>query len=153
MAIPKVFVRGPYSYDVDAVSESCGVDFDPDESIVMQSFAEECDINTIVARFGLTGVLPNGVDMPQSGDFTDVTDFHTAMNLVAQANSAFMELPAHIRARFGNDPARVIAFLDDEKNREEAVGLGIVAKPAERVRDVVVAVDELAAKLVPPSPT
>lgn len=143
----KVFVRTAYNYDADAVSKETGIAIDPEESVVQQQFAEEVDINTIVRRFGLTGELPNGVNMPVSGDFTGVTDFHTAMNLIRQSEAAFAELPAEVRERFANDPARVISFLDDEKNREEAIRLGIVAKPEEKTRDVVAAVDELAAKL------
>lgn len=145
----KMFVRSAYNYDADVVSRETGMAIDPSESVVQQQFAEEVDINTIVKRFGLTGELPNGVNMPVSGDFTGVTDFKTAMDLISQSNAAFAELPAEVRARFGNDPSKVIAFLDDERNRDEAIQLGIVAKPPERTRDVVAAVDELAAKIVP----
>lgn len=144
-----VVVRGAFSYDPDVVSRETGLSIDEAESVVQQQFAEECDINTIVERFGLTGELPNGVAMPVSGDFTGVTDFHTAMNLVRQAQESFLELPAQIRERFANDPARVMAFLENPENRDEAVKLGIVAAPPEVTRDVVKAVDELAARLVP----
>lgn len=144
-----VSLRAFNSYDADVVSREAGIAIDPDESVVQQQFAEECDINTIVKRFGLTGELPNGVDMPLSGDFTGVTDFQTAMNLVRKSQESFLELPAHIRERFANDPARVMQFLDDPSNREEAINLGIVAKPVERTRDVVQAVDELASVLKP----
>lgn len=142
-----VFVRSALNFDPDENSLQNGIAFDPEESVVQQQFAADSDINEIVRRFGLTGELPNGIDMPVSGDFTGVTDFHTAMNLVRQAQESFLTLPADIRERFSNDPARVIAFMDDERNREEAVQLGILAKPVERPRDVVAAVDELAAQL------
>lgn len=145
----KVFIRTAYNYDADDVSRETGMAIDPAETVVQQQFAEEVDINTIVRRFGLTGELPNGIAMPVSGDFTQATDFQTSMNLLRQAQEAFMELPADIRERFANDPARVIAFVEDDKNRDEAIKLGIVAKPPEKTRDVVAAVDELAAKMVP----
>jgi len=143
----KIIVRGAYSYDADAVSRETGVSIDEAESVVQQQFAEECDINTIVKRFGITGELPNGVAMPLSGDFTGVADFQSAMQMVRQAQESFMELPAAVRERFANDPARVIAFLENPENRDEAIKLGIVERPAERTRDVVQAVDELAAKM------
>lgn len=142
-------LRSALGYDVDAASMASALFIDEAEAVTQQQFAEEVDINTIVKRFGLTGELPNGVAMPVSGDFTGISDFHTAMNLVRQSQEAFMELPASVRERFANDPARVIAFLDDEANREEAIKLGIVAAPVEKTRDVVTAVDELASKLVP----
>ena len=145
----KVVVRGAFDYDGDAVSRETGLSIDEGESVVQQQFASECDINTIVERFGLTGELPNGVDMPVSGDFTGVSDFHSAMNLVRQAQESFMSLPGHVRERFSHDPGKVLSLLEDSANRDEAIKLGIVAKPVEATRDVVAAVDELAARIVP----
>lgn len=138
------FVRSAYNYDADAASVEAGLACDPDGMVTKQSFREECDINEIVRRFGITGELPQGISMPVSGDFTAVTDFQSAMNEVIRAQEEFMLLPAEVRYRFANDPARLIAFLEDGNNRDEAIKLGIVAKPAERTRDAVQAIDELA---------
>jgi len=112
-----------------------------------QAFKAECDINTIVRRFGLTGKLPDNVRVPVSGDFTGVTDFQTAMNSVRRATEDFMALPADLRKRFGNDPQLLMEFMADPNNREDAVKLGLVNKPVEVPRDAVKAIDELAAKL------
>lgn len=128
------------------VGLACSVE----EDMCQQSFKEECDINTIVRRFGLTGVMPETMRMPLNGDFTNVPDFQTALNMVREASDEFMRLPAEVRKRFGNDPGELMVFLEDEKNREEAVKLGLVNKPPEKTRDVVQAVDELAAKIVTP---
>ena len=49
------------------------------------------------------------------------------MNAVLAAQDEFMELPAQLRARFNNDPALLIDFLEKEENREEAIKLGLVA--------------------------
>lgn len=127
--IRKPFVRTPYNYDMDIASVDSGLGFD-DLSLAVQSSRDEVDINTIVRRFGLTGQLPDNVGMPQYADFEDVYDFHGAMNIVAEAKEAFMRMPAHVRARFGNDPAELVAFVSDERNRDEAVKLGIVDRPA-----------------------
>ena len=78
-----VFLRTPYNYDTDEASEASGLKC-LDESKTKQSFQEEADINTIVRRFGLTGQLPSGIQAPTYGDFTEVTDFHTAMNAIAK---------------------------------------------------------------------
>jgi len=131
----EVFVRSAFNYDGDAVSLATGLACDPADSMVQQQFAEECDINTIVRRFGLTGELPQNLRMPVSGDFTQVGDFHSAMNLVRQAEEGFMELPGELRARFHHDPGELLSFLDDPANRDEAVKLGLVQKPAEVSRD------------------
>lgn len=129
-----VFLRTPYNYDMDEVSKETGVDRGDEPSMTQQQFAEEVDINTIVRRFGLTGELPNGINMPQSGDFTDAPDFQTALNLVRQAEEAFLDIPAETRARFNNDPARVIAFMEDATNKEEAIKLGFIERPPEKDR-------------------
>lgn len=125
----KVFVRTPYNYDRDESSRETAIAFDPSTDMCSKEFAEDCDINTIVRRFGLTGKMPVMPDMGQVGDFTDVVDFHSAMNRVTAAREEFMLLPAHVRERFGNDPGNVLAFLEDEKNRDEAVKLGLVPAP------------------------
>ncbi len=105
------------------------------ESVAQQQFAEECDINTIVKRFGLTGELPENPRLPLSGDFTGIGDFQSAMNVVRAAEEAFMEFPAELRAEFGNDPGRMLEFVHNEKNRDKAIELGLIAKPAEQARD------------------
>lgn len=148
--------RTGYNSKVDEVSLATGVrcDVNPDtgevlESMTQQQFRDEADINEIVRRFGLTGQLPDNLSMPVSGDFTGVSDFQSAMNLVLQAQEEFMKLPAPVRERFGNDPGKLMAFLDDASNRDEARNLGLLAPEPEKTRDVVQAVDELAARLVP----
>jgi len=123
-----MFVRSGFNYDRDAVSVASGLVCE-DDSRTIQSAKDESDINTIVRKFGLTGELPNDLKMPQSGDFTDVPDFHTAMNLVRTAQEQFLRVPAEIRARFSNDPARLMAFVEDDANRDEARKLGFLADP------------------------
>jgi hypothetical protein len=39
-----------------------------------------------------------------------------------------MALPANIRSRFDNDPAKLIDFMENPANREEAESLGLVNK-------------------------
>jgi phage internal scaffolding protein len=122
------FLRTPYNYDTDKVSDETGLACQ-DPSLAQQNFKEECDINTIVRNFGLTGELPGQTISPQYGDFTGVLDYHSAVNAVLAAQDEFMELPAQLRSRFNNDPAQLIDFLGNEENREEAIKLGLVAEP------------------------
>ena len=100
------FFRTGYNYDAEAISLETGLKCE-DESLAVESAKEEADINTIVRRFGLTGELPDDVRMPQSGDFTGIPDFHTALNLVRATQEEFMRVPAEIRDRFQNDPALI----------------------------------------------
>lgn len=132
------FVRSAYNYDRDAVSRETGVICE-DESLTKQSFRDECDINTIVRNFGLTGQLPSDVRMPQYGDFTGISDYQSALNAVIAADDAFMELPAELRARFHHDPQHLLEFLANDANREEAQRLGLITEsptvPAGSVSD------------------
>jgi len=130
LALAFVVRQGPpFNYDTNAASDESGLKCE-DASLTRQSEAESADINVIVKRFGLTGHLPEGVRVPSYGDFDGVSDFHQAMELVVKAEEAFMQMPAEVRARFHNEPGEFVDFVSDDKNREEAVKLGIVAPPA-----------------------
>jgi len=126
----KVFLRTAYNYDMNEASDASALTCN-DDSLAVQSAREECDINTIVRRFGVTGELPDNLQMPQSIDVTGAPDFHAAMGIVRSAEEQFLRVPAEIRARFSNNPANLVSFLDDASNRDEAVKLGfIVPSPA-----------------------
>lgn len=116
--------RSGYNYDRDAVSQETGLRC-MDKSLAIQSQAEEADINTIVRRFGLTGQLPQNVRVPLNVDFDDVFDYQTAMNVIAEANQAFMRMPADVRARFQNDPGAFVDFCSDADNLPELRKLGL----------------------------
>ncbi|WNK14222.1 MAG: internal scaffolding protein [Microvirus sp.] len=135
-----VFLRSPYNYDMDKVSLETGLSC-PEDSLTVQSAAEDADINTIVKRFGLTGELPGDIQMPQSGDFAGVGDFQSAMNVVRAAQEEFMRVPAHIRARFSHDPHLFSEFFNDPSNLDEAVALGLATR-----RPVDPALPDVAAK-------
>lgn len=132
-----MLIRHAYDGLNDTASLESSLVCDPAEDKAQQQFKEECDINTIVERFGLTGQLPQNANVPQSGDFTNIDDYHAALNQVIAADAEFMKFPADIRARFNHDPGEMIAFCDDPANREEAIKLGMIPKPAEVTRDVV----------------
>lgn len=120
-------MRGAFGYDVDAASDEAGLRCE-DETLALHSMAEECDINTIVRRFGLTGELPQGLRMPEYGDFTAVVDYHTAMNAIREAEAVFNQMPAEVRLRFDNNPGHFVDFCADDENYDEAVKLGLVSK-------------------------
>lgn len=123
----QVFLRTEFNYDADAVSVETGLSC-PEPSLAQQSSKDECDINTIIARFGLGYQMPEGVKPPQYGDFTGVVDFQTALNAVIQAERSFMALDADTRARFNNEPQRFLEFCEKPENGEELVRLGLAVK-------------------------
>jgi phage internal scaffolding protein len=140
----EVFLRSAYNYDVDAASNESGLACE-EPSLAQQHFKEECDINTILQKFSITGILPEAPLSPRYGDFSGISDYHTALNCVIAAQEEFEALPAQIRARFQNDPAQLIEFLQNEKNRPEAEDLGLVEKAAAEVVEAAIVTPEKAA--------
>jgi len=110
-----------------------------------QSFKEECDINTIMARYQSTGEIPNlDVRAPQYLDATGL-DFQSMQNQVLEAQALFMELPSKLRTRFANDPGQFLEYVADPQNRAEMRELGllnrevsppVVASPVEPAKGV-----------------
>ena len=124
------FLRTPYNFDPDQNSIETGTSC-PEETLAQQQFRDECDINTILDRFGVTGMVPTNVRQPLAVDFIEATDYQSALNALMEAEQSFMEMPAKIRAEFDNDPGRFIEFFEREENRERAIELGLIQKPAE----------------------
>lgn len=104
----------PFNYDADRVSAETGL-LCSDESLTDQSGKEDSDINTIVRRFGVTGLMPEAARPLFYADFDDVFDFQSAQNVVAQANQAFMALPAEVRSRFANNPQLFVEYCSEAK--------------------------------------
>lgn len=100
-------------------------------SMTHQSFAKDADINTIMKRYAVSGVLvdPLNVDsgrMPRFGDFSDIPDYARLVARVQQAQSDFMTLSADVRARFDNDVQKCLDFISDPSNVKEAVRLKLL---------------------------
>ncbi len=110
------------------------VDCSNDKILTKQSFKKETDINHIMARFVKTGIItPEALASRQAtfADVSEIGDFLECQMQIKAAESAFMTLPADLRSRFQNQPAQLLDFMKDEKNRDEAIELGIITKPEE----------------------
>ena len=95
-----------------------------------QSFADECNINTIMARYQSTGELPQlNQTHPQYLDVTDM-DFQSHMDAINEANALFASLPSKVRARFANNPADFLEFTADPENRPELLRMGLLSPEA-----------------------
>lgn len=95
-------------------------------SLTKQSEAEACDINSIMERYVNTGVLEHVRE--NAGRYADLPlqfDYQQAVNMVMESEKAFLAMPASIRARFENDPARFLAFAEEHPD-DYLVQLGIV---------------------------
>lgn len=108
--------------------------FDPKDpkskSVTQQHFRDECDINNIMKKYEKNGTLPDGYNekQPIFGDFSEIPDFQSTANLIAEVQTAFNKLPASTRARFNHSPAAALDFLADSNNTAEAFKLGLVSQ-------------------------
>lgn len=112
-----------------AISDACAVHC-CDESLTQQHFKAETDINVLVSRFGLDGVIARTppADPAHYGNVGELPDLRAVLEVAREARDRFAELPPQIRSRFNNDPARLWEFVQDKANHEEAVKLGLLAK-------------------------
>nr|QJB20248.1 MAG: internal scaffolding protein [Microvirus sp.] len=101
--------------------------FNDDECMTQQHFRDECDVNTIMLKYGASRLLEHyGQFQGNYGDFTEVQDYQTSLNEVIKAEEMFMSLPSQLRSRFENDPSQFLSFVSDEANRSEMQSLGLL---------------------------
>lgn len=96
-------------------------------SLTDQHYKDQCDVNNIIKKYKKTGQVTHlnrarGV----FADLSGITDYHQMVNNIMTAQDAFGKLPAHLRSRFENDPGKLLEFLADSNNKEEAIKLGLV---------------------------
>lgn len=99
-------------------------------SMTKQSFKDECDINNIVAKYEATGILDHVNQAAARGVYEDLPsglDLQAGLNIIAQAEEAFMALPAAARAEFKNDPVLFVEAFNNptEANQELFIKLGL----------------------------
>lgn len=121
-------------------------------SLTRQEFAEDCDINVLMARYEKTGVISHvNQRQPLYLDMSAVPDYHTALLQLQAAEAAFMSLPASVRREFDNDPAKFVAFAEDPENVSQMRTWGL-AEP-EKAPEAPMKVEVVSAPVAaPPSP-
>lgn len=103
--------------------------FEP--SLTRQEFAEECDINTIMAQYEKTGVISHlDPREPMYLDLTNMPDLGTALSIMNDATAAFMSLPAKVRKEFDNDPVEFVKFAEKPENVEKMREWGLAPPKA-----------------------
>lgn len=113
------------------------------DSPTVQSARNEADINVLVRRFGVTGLIAQVERPPPLTEFADVFDFQSSMNLIRRAQESFAGMSAITRKRFNNDPADFVNFCDERDDKGELVNL-------EEMRKMGLAVPKKVPPPVPP---
>ncbi|WNK13987.1 MAG: internal scaffolding protein [Microvirus sp.] len=98
-------------------------------SLTKQSFKDECDIQTIMAKFQRTGLLDFvNKRAPHYGDVTGI-NFDDAMQRVIQGREFFADLPSSLRDQFDNSPGEFFEFIGNPANAEAMAELGLTPPP------------------------
>lgn len=143
-------MRQAYGYDTDEASRSSGL-ICLLESLTQQHFKDDADINVILRKFGQGHDIPQSYNPPMYGDFDTGDDYREKLDQIRAAAESFMELPANVRDRFSNDPARLLDFVSNDSNRAEAERMGLVQPRDSGKLDVTVPGDTTVSPT--PSPT
>lgn len=110
---------------VDTVSSREATDWGPTRT--QQSAKDQCNINLIMKRAESTGTLTHiSRELAQYRDMSNIPDLADGMAIVADANSAFAELPADVRKAVGHDVGNFLPFIDNPDNYDECVTLGLL---------------------------
>ncbi|WNK14697.1 MAG: internal scaffolding protein [Microvirus sp.] len=100
----------------------------PEHGRTKQAFKDECDINNIMQRYQKTGILPE--TQQRVAQYLDATgfDFQASMEQVAAAKTMFEQIPAAIREKFENDPAKFVEFCENPANLPELTEMGLATR-------------------------
>lgn len=106
------------------------IHFEEGSSLTKQSFKDQVNINTIVAKHRRTGMFEHlNEKTPFYGDVSHIEDYKSCLEIVIKAKTLFAGMSADIRERFKNDPNEMISFLNDKSNLKEAEELQMITKP------------------------
>ena len=95
--------------------------------VTKQSHKSECDINNILSQFKKTGIINHISQLtPNYAELPDNIDYQIALNTQIQAEEAFSLLPSVVRRYFNNDPAMLLAALDDPDQHDKLIEYGIL---------------------------
>lgn len=97
-----------------------------------QEFKEDCDINKIMRNYRAgTPITHLNPVKPQYLDFSTPFEYQEALNSVIAAQDSFESLPSEVRDRFGDSTNKMLEFLSNPENQEEAIKLGLADPPPE----------------------
>lgn len=115
----------------DTYEEKQGIIF-KEPTMTIQSEKDNCDINVIMNRYATCGTpLPYRTDgvQPVYADVSELGDYMENFQRCKQAEEMFNALPSSLRKELDNNPANLIPFIQDEKNKERCYEYGLLNKP------------------------
>ena len=115
----------------DTYKEKQGIIY-KEPTMTIQSEKDNCDINVIMNRYATCGTpLPYRTDgvQPVYADVSELGDYMENFQRCKQAEEMFNALPSALRKELDNNPANLLSFIQDEKNKERCYEYGLLNKP------------------------
>lgn len=93
-----------------------------------QEFADDCDINVLLARYEKSGVFTHfNANEADYLDVSNVPDLQQSLTYLKDAQRAFMSLPAAARREFDNDPVKFVEYAQNPENIDRMREWGLAA--------------------------
>lgn len=114
--------------------------------ITEQGHQKECDVNNIIKKYDTTGIISHVNNI--QAIYADVSEieFRSSLAKMEEIKGKFMQLPSELRKRFDHEPEKLLGFLDNPNNRNEAVELGLIPNNRPQIKPE-------ASQLQTPTPT
>lgn len=110
----------------DGSNPSFSLDCSNLPSLTRQEFADDANINTIMAQYEKSGVISHiNTTPPAYLDVSDVPNLANAIQLIRDSETAFMTLPAKTRLEFDNDPVKFIDWAQNPDNIDKLREYGL----------------------------
>jgi len=106
--------------------------FTGSESPTEQAHKDDCDINQVVAKYSgdeLRALMNNRPAI--FADLVSAPSYQQSLDIVRNAEEQFNALPSKVRKEFDNDPRAFLAFVEQPKNAQKLIDLGLATKRAE----------------------
>lgn len=105
-----------------------------------QSFIDECDINSIMARYASgMGITHVNTAEPIYADVSNApADYASAFDMIQNAQKAFENLPSGIRKALDFNPANLEMFISNPANRQVCIDNGLLrdVEPISKVEPI-----------------
>jgi phage internal scaffolding protein len=98
------------------------------DGLTEQSHKQECDMHHIYKRAlrqGIDALNDNTLVNWQESNYLGVPDYQAAMNMIAKTDQMFDQVPAEIRRKFENDPAKFVDFMSNPDNYQAIQDMGL----------------------------
>lgn len=105
-------------------------------SRTMQQFADEADVNVLIARYQKTGSFYSPLNprqgeprRPMFEDLASLPDVEEAQAALIEAQDIFASLPSSVREQFANNPAEFVSWAQNPANLPTLAKLGVIELP------------------------